>query len=1155
MSAAPLHVRRLRIERLYGIPHDGLEADDLASGVNVIFGPNGQGKTTFGRGLHALVWPESVRAHHPIVSGAFAIGDTEWRLQIDGGAVRHDRDGVPGDPPALPHADERPRYRLSLHELLASDGKAFSDAVARNAAGGMHLAAAQDEVGFSSATPRSTTETSEARDADKALREIKAAQAELHREQQRLGALREQQATAKQAQVEAEALALAAEHARAREAAASAAEALRALPEALARVRESDAEDVRTGRATAAQAETEAAEANRVMEQAEAALADNRVAQAATAPPLAELRTVQREVQEAAGKVAQAEVDIAGRSRQEEEALREVGGVLDAERLAGVTVQDVVGLDAYAQLVGRLDGLQHERKAAARILAEAQKQAGSDDEVARAERAISALRDWLRSGHTEALEPESAALWGAIVTGLLGAGLGALVHPAGFALLLPAALLVVLYLRSRQAEPTHDGAAEAEARYERAYADGLEWREEVVEARLDALERLVGRSAIVGEARSFAAAVDGKEDAAEVQEAEATGRALADRLGVEVRGVPLAYLVRAVQAYQRARSERLAAEGEREAATRQRTDALQRAATLLAPFGRPAPSDAAGLAEHIDALDTEAREADQARRDRNDAESRRDRALGEAERAAQSVASVLERIELAPDVDVSAVEALVEDRARYREQKDAAQQAQAVAGDALRRLRAHPAFAAEMESVGAEQADAEATEARAAAERFEALTEEIAGVEAAVRAAQQGRDVEEASARLETALDDLEVMRDRVAARRVGSVLADHVARTARERQVPAVVRRAGEILETITAHRYTLTFDPATSGFVAQDRERDRGVPLDELSSGTRVQVLLSVRLAFVEQYELGARLPLVLDELLANSDEARAAAIAEAVFRLSRDGRQVFYLTSQPDEVVKWERLASTYGDVPFALVALGPGRKEVPPEAVPQIATSVPPGPEGYTAEAYGARIAVPAWSGYDDPGALHLWFVLPDPHALHPLLGASISKLGPARAAVEGGAGPALRLSDRDAVRVRLYYEALQAWREAWQQGRGRRILRTTLEACPAITDIFLDRVTEYAESLGGDAAALVSGLREGGVSRFHSKNVDLLEAYLQEHGYLSEEQVLSAEERWARVIERVGDACSREEVPLSEVRAFLDRVAAGPPAHTPSGAAA
>ena len=341
--------------------------------------------------------------------------------------------------------------------------------------------------------------------------------------------------------------------------------------------------------------------------------------------------------------------------------------------------------------------------------------------------------------------------------------------------------------------------------------------------------------------------------------------------------------------------------------------------------------------------------------------------------------------------------------------------------------------------------------------------------------------------------------REGTAAARVGQLLADRVARTAREQQLPPVLHRARDLFGAITKHRFELAFDAVDGQFLARDTVRDRGFTLDQLSSGTRVQLLLSVRVAFVEQQELGVRLPLVLDEVLANSDDERAHAIAEAVLHLCREGRQVFYFTAQADEVAKWRRLAASNPDVVCCFVALGGGSHDA--DEIDADASS------GRRLECggararrplphadYGATLGVSAWDGRRPADELHLWNVMECPDQLYATLSGGWSRLASLLSAARHGAAWAPGSTPPPPLGARVLADALEAWREAWGQGRGRRVDRVALEACPAISDTFLERVAEVqrnglwrrpqprggAPERGGQAVPLEAGGRTRGL---------------------------------------------------------------------------
>jgi uncharacterized protein YhaN len=73
----------------------------------------------------------------------------------------------------------------------------------------------------------------------------------------------------------------------------------------------------------------------------------------------------------------------------------------------------------------------------------------------------------------------------------------------------------------------------------------------------------------------------------------------------------------------------------------------------------------------------------------------------------------------------------------------------------------------------------------------------------------------------------------------------------------PEVLRRSSDWLARITSQRYTLSVGP--KGFAAYDTILQQSFSLDELSSGTKVQLLFAVRMAFLEMQEAssGYRFP----------------------------------------------------------------------------------------------------------------------------------------------------------------------------------------------------------------------------------------------------------------------------------------------------------
>ena len=113
--------------------------------------------------------------------------------------------------------------------------------------------------------------------------------------------------------------------------------------------------------------------------------------------------------------------------------------------------------------------------------------------------------------------------------------------------------------------------------------------------------------------------------------------------------------------------------------------------------------------------------------------------------------------------------------------------------------------------------------------------------------------------------------------------LLDDVEQAFEAEHEPAVLRRARELFAEVTARSFDLRLRGGGT-FVAHDVRQDAVRALSELSSGTRMQLLLALRMAWMETLEPGGEtLPLFLDKALTTSDEARFAVMAQSLERLA--------------------------------------------------------------------------------------------------------------------------------------------------------------------------------------------------------------------------------------------------------------------------------
>ncbi len=114
-----------------------------------------------------------------------------------------------------------------------------------------------------------------------------------------------------------------------------------------------------------------------------------------------------------------------------------------------------------------------------------------------------------------------------------------------------------------------------------------------------------------------------------------------------------------------------------------------------------------------------------------------------------------------------------------------------------------------------------------------------------------------------------------------------------REHQ-PETLRDATEFFRTISSGRYTRVWTPLAEDILLVDTADGRTLPIPQLSSGTREQLYLCLRLALVAGCaRRGVQMPMILDDVFVNFDVERTGAAADLLLTFSQQGHQVVVLT----------------------------------------------------------------------------------------------------------------------------------------------------------------------------------------------------------------------------------------------------------------------
>ncbi|MCX7278524.1 MAG: AAA family ATPase [Burkholderiales bacterium] len=133
---------------------------------------------------------------------------------------------------------------------------------------------------------------------------------------------------------------------------------------------------------------------------------------------------------------------------------------------------------------------------------------------------------------------------------------------------------------------------------------------------------------------------------------------------------------------------------------------------------------------------------------------------------------------------------------------------------------------------------------------------------------------------------------------RLAETLLQEALKRFRERAQAPMVRLASEYFGLITGGRYPkLVVDASADKPVLQAEGADgRVIGIEAMSEGTADQLYLALRLAALElQREAGKTMPLVLDDVLMTSDDARAAQVFQALARFAQGGQVLLFTHHQ--------------------------------------------------------------------------------------------------------------------------------------------------------------------------------------------------------------------------------------------------------------------
>lgn len=141
-----LTLQNIRIDYIEGI-RDGFAVEGITSGINLVHGPNGIGKSRTAHALQSLIWP-TLTSERSALIGNMKLSEDTWNVEIDLGKAAYQKNGATAASfkhPIPPHT-HRDRYLLTLQDLLQVDNKSFALEIQKEASGGYDLGRVRAEL-------------------------------------------------------------------------------------------------------------------------------------------------------------------------------------------------------------------------------------------------------------------------------------------------------------------------------------------------------------------------------------------------------------------------------------------------------------------------------------------------------------------------------------------------------------------------------------------------------------------------------------------------------------------------------------------------------------------------------------------------------------------------------------------------------------------------------------------------------------------------------------------------------------------------------------------------------------------------------------------------------------------------------------------------
>lgn len=1121
-----MKVRKLSIDRLPGIDTP-FKIDVDNDGFHVIHGPNGIGKSSICRGIEALLWAEHGPNQRTSLTGEFDLNDETWSVERENGQIDWRRNNHDSSPPFIPSTDLRHCFFLNLRDLidLSKDGtEGIATTIRKEMAGGVDL----DQIvkaNFTAMKRPGQKESQELEEKNRAIQKAGRAQEELQKKADNLGQLQLDLKEAESCEQQRANIALTVTLAKYRGQLDELAQTISSFPASLSKLKGSEYEDVD--------------EAKAQIEILESRLETNRTNHAEA--------LAKKDGSRLEAAIDQATLDVWGRKETE---LRNSKQDRDNKRQAHEG--DAATLDVALKAVGKVDHeptfeLENDREIFD-FLRKAQDLANKRDAIkariqlleninstvanhpinSRTSDGVEALRRWLRTG-TDAVPRKKPwlSIVLLIVLAALGTGLAWTANPWFVSLTgLGGGALLALVFRQRRKSETAD-RKHSQSEFEKSGLTGPEhWELACVERCLRDLEHGVSKQRADeiyserhrSDLESLKNDLEGLNQGFE--EIDDVRQGLIKQLNLEdiPRDVDLVDFAVALNQLRLAAMQEQGSAKLMASANTQYHEQFEYLADAFEKTGEPRPADLDHIVARLKSITRRHADFNQAAKDAANAELAIEQTNSDLLKFRGQIKASFEAAGLEFE-DFIGLKKLMTDLPAYVQfVEDANVLKRQIESD---RRKLEQAGQIDLLHLTLDELNQKATDLAALAETAPELHREIADINAETKLAQDGNNIESLIADRDGILSRLHDKRDQAIRAKVGQLLLATVEQEHETTQMPRVLAHANHLFGSFTHLNYKIELDKGHDQprLVAIDQTSQKRQSIEELSDGTRTQLLLSARIAFAKEAEQGTPFPLFLDEALDQSDPERTNAIVRSLGRVARDqNRQIFYLTSDPSDLVRIQQALAEEKCAKAIEIDLGAIRAASGAVGEPSSLYVAPrprtPEPGSLSAEDYGVLINATPFDPSTHHSNQHLFHVLWDQLSyLHEMLAIGIVSVGQWQSIAASDFAKHSNSQTVDLLQVGYRVDLLRVFCDLWQQGRGIPVDRDVLIESNAVSDTYLDGLAEIVDEVNYDAEALIDVIKirtDHRLSGFRTKKGEELEQYLLDKGHIDEKPTLTEE---------------------------------------------